>query len=1116
MLGETQRYTRADRIFAKGIMNLFWDVMKSDSREFSRKDVIAYDPERGFMPSGKVEYSDSQIKAAVSHVAKAFARKGICPWPNQIAAAYLSLIGNNVLQIPTGNGKTYIAYLMASATRLLGDDYGVRIITTNSYLAKRDAKDTAKFAEEIGLKNAVVTFEDGVYRTYVVEGGELREVSPSDLIEIRDGKVIVKADVIYTDQHTISFRRFIPVTEFAIGNGESVKHSIGSDRIALMAMMYSDRFMHILDESDEILIDSGSSPSVIETSMSKEEYNKKLEEALAAIASEVSDELKMIYDATESGNVTRVTEKRFDKLAAEGGFDGVVTDGTRFMTNKIIHERGSTVPTPHAMREIGKKIHEALYGNSPDEEEAETIAYAWMEDIAGMYDLVQAGIENRIRIIDGGSDYEVLSKEGRPMKGTKYTIHPEAVNAAILATLGKRIDGRARDSVMLSPRVWSTLSPLGNVLISGTNAANAAVLYFRTMGYPRPIEIPGYAEMMLELKRGREGVGEALEMVGGKIGKKVASVLRRARPDRTDVLDIGERSTEIKWYRIREEWKKAYGLEPTEAYVSEKARTGGVIVNERFGDSVRQIIRESHDAIRQGRPVLISMHDVDSARALRNEMEKEGMNVVLLTADNIEEEDRIYEEFAPVPGNVTIAVRVAGRGVDIKLPKSVVERGGMHLIIHGMPHERAWIQEFGRVGRKGEPGTVTWIVDAETAETPADAEKIMEAMGGNEDVLWRRMSVKDENIKDESVTSQLLDYALMPIYQRIDEELARTSVEIDMTIEGQRHTEEKAELLVDLLARKKALLDVREAISNALSDLHGIWESQRHFLIPPHLNIAEALMESSKGRAAAIMSAYLLPLITGASSYVSSILGLRTDPRAQAALRNLAYGAVYSGRPPDQAAASGDTRHLLWIIQEVAANYLEEFHGDLLGGHAKEMARKVREFNQKRRMMPLTAGKEKMPADVMVDEIMGRADELHRKYRGDYGELVRNAISLSENAANNVLVLLNYLIPRTDHKTALECARASYDAINMAPEAFSEFMRGVAGLSSAVDASELPGAIRKMAERVGRAVEEMMETMKSVDEGQKPGKDEATPGTIYLVREWYPLKGQGMRAIQLG
>jgi preprotein translocase subunit SecA len=79
---------------------------------------------------------------------------------------------------------------------------------------------------------------------------------------------------------------------------------------------------------------------------------------------------------------------------------------------------------------------------------------------------------------------------------------------------------------------------------------------------------------------------------------------------------------------------------------------------------------------------------------------------------------------------VTVATNMAGRGTDIKPEASVLEAGGLHVILTEY-HESARIdrQLFGRAGRQGDPGSFEAIVAA--------SDDLFQRFGGS----WGRLLV---------------------------------------------------------------------------------------------------------------------------------------------------------------------------------------------------------------------------------------------------------------------------------------------------------------------------------------------------------------------------------------
>ena len=133
----------------------------------------------------------------------------------------------NIAEMKTGEGKTLTATLPIYLNALTGE--GVMLITTNSYLAIRDAHELGKVYEWLGLSVAVGVNENPNYNYTVTEKQE-----------------IYRADILYT-------------TNDAIGFGYLQENLVASqDKQFLRTFNYA-----ILDEVDAILLDSAQTPLII-------------------------------------------------------------------------------------------------------------------------------------------------------------------------------------------------------------------------------------------------------------------------------------------------------------------------------------------------------------------------------------------------------------------------------------------------------------------------------------------------------------------------------------------------------------------------------------------------------------------------------------------------------------------------------------------------------------------------------------------------------------------------------------------------------------------------------------------------------------------------------------
>jgi preprotein translocase subunit SecA len=127
-------------------------------------------------------------------------------------------------------------------------------------------------------------------------------------------------------------------------------------------------------------------------------------------------------------------------------------------------------------------------------------------------------------------------------------------------------------------------------------------------------------------------------------------------------------------------------------------------------EAVSKKIKEYHE---KGQPVLVGTASIEKSEHLHNLLTKQKIPHTVLNAKQHEKEGKIIED-AGQKGAVTIATNMAGRGVDIKLPKECLDLGGL-AIIGTERHESRRIdnQLRGRAGRQGDVGESQFYLSLE-------------------------------------------------------------------------------------------------------------------------------------------------------------------------------------------------------------------------------------------------------------------------------------------------------------------------------------------------------------------------------------------------------------------
>ncbi len=117
--------------------------------------------------------------------------------------------------------------------------------------------------------------------------------------------------------------------------------------------------------------------------------------------------------------------------------------------------------------------------------------------------------------------------------------------------------------------------------------------------------------------------------------------------------------------------------------------------------------------LQTGRPVLVGTRTIANSETLAALLDERGLPYQLLNGIQDEEEASIVAR-AGQPATITIATNMAGRGTDIKVPESVLELGGLHVLATDRNQsQRIDRQLIGRTARQGEPGTAQFLLSVE-------------------------------------------------------------------------------------------------------------------------------------------------------------------------------------------------------------------------------------------------------------------------------------------------------------------------------------------------------------------------------------------------------------------
>ena len=154
------------------------------------------------------------------------------------------------------------------------------------------------------------------------------------------------------------------------------------------------------------------------------------------------------------------------------------------------------------------------------------------------------------------------------------------------------------------------------------------------------------------------------------------------------------------------EFRKVYRLGVTAIPTHRPARRTALPprIFQTLSGKYKALAREVCRLQSEQRAVLIGTPSVRASNLLGEVLGSLNIEACILNALKLDEEDKIVEQ-AGLPGRVTIATNMAGRGTDIKLDPGVRQRGGLVVLATEVHSSRRIDRQLiGRCARQGDPG----------------------------------------------------------------------------------------------------------------------------------------------------------------------------------------------------------------------------------------------------------------------------------------------------------------------------------------------------------------------------------------------------------------------------
>src|SRR5690348_2879459 len=295
------------------------------------------------------------------------------------------------------------------------------------------------------------------------------------------------------------------------------------------------------------------------------------------------------------------------------------------------------------------------------------------------------------------------------------------------------------------------------------------------------------------------------------------------------------------------EFQSIYGLEvvviPTHKPMIRKDNADLVFLKPEA--KFRAVLEDVRDCHERGQPVLVGTASIEVSELVHGLLQKAGIPHEVLNAKQHAREAKIVEQ-AGLPGAVTIATNMAGRGTDIVLGGSldaalaelpadasdaekervraewkkrhqqVLEAGGLH-IVGTERHESRRVdnQLRGPSGRQGDPGSSRFYLSLQ--------DNLMRIFGGEGLVRWmQRFGMKEDDALEDRLVSRQIEKAQRKVEQH-NFDIRKQLLEFDDTANDQRKV---------IYAQRRELLE-SEDVSETVRDIrHDVFESLATQYVP--------------------------------------------------------------------------------------------------------------------------------------------------------------------------------------------------------------------------------------------------------------------------------------------
>lgn len=572
----------------------------------------------------------------------------------------VQLIGGSVLhsgkiaEMATGEGKTLVSTLPAYLNALAGE--GVHIVTVNDYLARRDSEWNGPIFEWLGLT----------------------------------------VDCIDKHEPNTAARRNAYLADITYGTNNEFGFDYLRDNMVHSPEEMVQRKHHyaMVDEVDSVLIDDARTPLIISGPVGKDTSTEQF--------FELKPRIEKLVDAQKRATNQFLIEAK--KKIAEGNDDPKDGALALFRAHRGLPKNNALIKflsEPGIRVKLQKAENYYLADQQREMPKADEELFFYIDEKSNSVELTDKGIQ-------------LITRSG---EDPNFFILPDI--SITLAQTEQDNSLSAEEKLARKEAIINEYSVKADRIHTVQQLLKAYTLFEKDVEYVVIDEevkiVDEQTGRIMEGRRYSDGLHQALEAKENvkieattqtyatvtlqnyfRMYHKLAGMTGTAETEAAELWDI---------------YKLDVVSIPTNISIIRKDEQDLVYKTkrEKFGAVIDEIVRLKN----AGRPVLVGTTSVEVSELLSRMLRQKQIQHNVLNAKQHAREAQVVAE-AGLPGAVTIATNMAGRGTDIKLGAGVKDAGGL-AIIGTERHESRRVdrQLRGRAGRQGDPGSSQFFVSLE-------------------------------------------------------------------------------------------------------------------------------------------------------------------------------------------------------------------------------------------------------------------------------------------------------------------------------------------------------------------------------------------------------------------